>query len=52
MNHISPRWERQRVPPVEPELLGSALFLVSEFVSERAAEEEALREEFEDADTE
>jgi hypothetical protein len=45
MNHISPRWERQRVPAVEPELLGSALFLVSEYVSERAAEEEALRDE-------
>jgi hypothetical protein len=45
MNHVSPRWERQRVPPVEPELLGSALFLVSEYLAERAAEEEALREE-------
>jgi hypothetical protein len=49
MNHISPRWERQRVPSVEPELLGSALFLVSEYVAERAAEEEALRDD-EEAD--
>jgi hypothetical protein len=45
MNHISPRSEPQRIPPVDTDLLASAIFLVSEYLAERAAEEAALREE-------
>jgi hypothetical protein len=37
---------------VEPDLLGSALFLVSEYVAEREAEERAIREEEEDEEEE
>jgi hypothetical protein len=44
MDQISPRWERRRVPPVEPELLASALFVFSEYLAQVAAEEQATRE--------
>lgn len=51
MNYISPRWERPRIPPVDPALIGSALFLVSEYAAERGAEESAVRDpEEEDAE--
>lgn len=52
MNHISPRWERPRVPPVDPTLIGSALFLVSEYAAEREAEEAAIRDPEDDEETE
>jgi hypothetical protein len=52
MNRISPRWDPPRIPPVEPDLLGSAIFLVSEYVAEREAEERAIREEEEDDEEE
>lgn len=45
MNHISPRREPQRIPPVDADLLASAIFLVSEYAAERAAEEAALRDD-------
>ena len=44
MNYISPRWERPRIPPVDPALIGSALFLVSEYAAELEAEESAIRD--------
>jgi hypothetical protein len=52
MNRISPRWEPQRIPQVEPDLLASAIFLVSEYVAEREAEARAIREEDEEDGTE
>jgi hypothetical protein len=52
MNHISPRSEPQRVPPVDADLLASAIFLVSEYVAERAAEEAALRDDEEEDEEE
>lgn len=52
MNYISPRWERPRIPPVDPALIGSALFLVSEYAAEREAEESAIRDPEEEEDFE
>jgi hypothetical protein len=34
MNHISPDWGPSRVPPVEPDLLGSAVFVFSEYLEQ------------------
>jgi hypothetical protein len=34
MNHVSPEWGPRRVPPVEPELLGSAAFVFSEYLEQ------------------
>jgi hypothetical protein len=38
MNHISPHWEPRRIPPVDAELLASAIFLFSEYLAELSAE--------------
>jgi hypothetical protein len=38
MNHVSPVPGPPRVPPVEPELLASAIFLFSEYLERLAAE--------------
>jgi hypothetical protein len=51
MNHMSPRWEPRRIPPVDADLLASAIFLVSEYAAQREAEEAALLDE-EDEDAE
>jgi hypothetical protein len=45
MNQISPRWEPRRVPPVEVELLGSAVFVFSEYLAELEAERSAVEPE-------
>jgi hypothetical protein len=34
MNHISPDWGPSRVPPVEPDLLGSTVFVFSEYLEQ------------------
>jgi hypothetical protein len=34
MNHVSPSWEPRRIPPVEPDLLGSAVFVFTEYLAE------------------
>jgi hypothetical protein len=44
MDDVRPSAERPRVPPVEPELLASALFLFSEYL-QRVADLAALEEE-------
>jgi hypothetical protein len=51
MNHMSPRWEPRRIPPVEPDLLASALFIFSEYIAQLSAEQLATHdEEAEDAE--
>jgi hypothetical protein len=56
MNHVSPgrrpQGEPQRVPPVDADLLGSALFLVGEHLARLEAEERAIRDEEEDEEEE
>jgi len=34
MNHVSPDFGPQRVPPVEPDLLGSAVFVFAEYLEQ------------------
>jgi len=49
MNHISPSSEPPRVPPVEPDLLGSAVFLFTEYLNDLEAEHAAdINEEDQD----
>jgi hypothetical protein len=50
MDDIAPQESAPRVPPVEPELLGSAIFLFTEYLQRVAAE--AVDDEEEDADRE
>ena len=48
MNHVSPFAVPPRVPPVEPDLLGSAVFLFSEYLAGLAEAAAALAEDEED----
>src|SRR5579862_2360298 len=48
MNHVPPSKEPPRVPPVEPKLLASAVFLFSEYL-ERLGAEAALEEDEDEA---
>jgi hypothetical protein len=45
MNHISPSSQPPRVPPVEPDLLGSAVFLFTEYLNRLHAEHAASIDE-------
>jgi hypothetical protein len=48
MNHISPDWGPRRVPPVEPDLLNSAVFVFSEYLEQLAREHVADEEDGEE----
>lgn len=50
MNHVSPFAVPPRVPPVEPDLLGSAVFLFSEYLTGLAEAAAPLAEDGEDGE--